>query len=648
MGTTRTLFHLLTPLGLVTAAAAQTGFVASSVVTGADALTIRTGDLDEDGFPEALVAHGNGPKDALVLRNTAILSAACTFQSWTRVAPGDAIECAVADVEGSSAPDLIVLRSSGSIDVFVGPVLTPGTSLATSTAPISLLARDFDRDGDNDVLVLHANGGNTSYDTFVHNGLALQPAVTVAVGTGIPTAWTTGHFDPSSRTDLAITIHDGSGGRVELLQNVSIATPQFQSLATIPLASPFLPTGIAAADLDGNGHDDVAVTNALSPVVALAYHPGGPFTAPVPFSPATNVPIAGGAAPSAVVGADFDGNGYVDLAVSCHGSASVHALWNPGCGQLIGPNQTLLTPVTMQPVSLAVADLDGDDDPDLLAAGQGAQGANVDVFCNARTDDHCCHEMYAGIADSYGGGTETACPSAAMVALHPGPFVDFDSPAWDIRFGHTFTGLPANIRSARLVIRMQPNVSSSTDSLSLSLDGPSGFYGFGARLWELLPGGNGTLTLDLGNLPGGKNLLPMLSCQRKLDVYLQDDTQVDWMELHLTEVCPGSNPTLAFTHTPLIPGQTSQYTLTGTPSHVLAAYVFGSALGCVPLGSSGSLCVEPAHILIFDFPSGGVSTLDLPIPNSPGLLCLNLHCQGTMLAPPTLDTSCTISAYVTN
>lgn len=647
MDTTRTLLRILAPLGLAAVAAAQTTFVASSVVTGADGLRVSTGDLDGDGFPEALVTHGNGPRDALVLRNPAILSAACTFQNWTRVAPGDAIECAVADVEGSADPDLIVLRGSGTIDVFVGPGLLPGTSLATGASPVSLLARDFDRDGNEDVLVLHAAGGSANYDMFIHNGTALQPALTFPIGPGTPTAWTTGHFHPNPRPDLAITIYDGSGGRVEVLRNVSSGAPLFNSLGTIPLAAPFLPTGIATADLDGNGHDDVAVTNALTPIVAIAYHPGGPYTAPMTFSTPTNVPIAAGAAPSDVVAADFDGNGYVDLAVSCHGSGSIHALWNPGCGQLLGPNQTQLTPVTMRPVSLATADLDGDDDPDLLATGQGPQGANVGVFCNARTKDHCCHEMYAGLADNFGGGIEPACPSAAMVANHSGQFVDFDSGSWDIRFGHTFTGLPGNIRSARLVIRMRPVVGSSTDGLSLSLDNSSGFYGFGSRLWELLPGGNGTLTLDLGNLPGGKNLLPMLSCQRKLDVYLQDDTQVDWMELHLTEVCPGSDPTLDFTHTPLVIGQTSQYTLTGTPNYVLAAYLFGSALGCVPLVPFGALCVEPTHIVVLDFPSAGVATLNLAIPNNPGLVCLNLHCQGTMLAPPTLDTSCTISAYVT-
>ena len=178
------------------------------------------------------------------------------------------------------------------------------------------------------------------------------------------------------------------------------------------------------------------------------------------------------------------------------------------------------------------------------------------------------HSYTAGLADDLSLPTEPASRSAALSAAFPAAsWKDFDDVTFDRLFGHTFSGLPAGIVRAELVIRMKPSsFGSSNDALSLGLSSGSSFA-FSSSIASL-PGAGGTwnsnptttFSLELGSLPSGGNILGKLASDRFLDVLVQDDTAVDWMELQVWTCSPppanlGLQHNLAcdyfFSHNPL-------------------------------------------------------------------------------------------------
>jgi len=117
------------------------------------------------------------------------------------------------------------------------------------------------------------------------------------------------------------------------------------------------PRGLAIADLDGDGHLDVAVTDDATDRVGILFGTGdGRLEA----GPAPAV----GAAPAAVAAADFDGDGILDLATADRLGGTVSVLLGLG-GGFAAP---AAYPVGSGPQAIVAADFDGDGIPDLATA----------------------------------------------------------------------------------------------------------------------------------------------------------------------------------------------------------------------------------------------------------------------------------------
>ena len=86
-------------------------------------------------------------------------------------------------------------------------------------------------------------------------------------------------------------------------------------------ATTALPTSLIAADLTGNGLDDLIAANALDNSVTIAFQTAaGAFRAPVT--------VATGTAPSDIAVGDVNGDGLPDIIVSDQGSGDVTVLLN--------------------------------------------------------------------------------------------------------------------------------------------------------------------------------------------------------------------------------------------------------------------------------------------------------------------------------
>jgi hypothetical protein len=130
---------------------------------------------------------------------------------------------------------------------------------------------------------------------------------------------------------------------------------------------------IAVADIDGDSDRDLAIANQdPGSVTVLKNRGNGDFYETVAS------PIAiGGFATNAVVAADFDSDADPDLAVADGSlSGTVHLLRNHGGGTFAEPG-TSPEAVGSVPLALSAADLNNDSEPDLAVANENSNNVTL-------------------------------------------------------------------------------------------------------------------------------------------------------------------------------------------------------------------------------------------------------------------------------
>ena len=133
------------------------------------------------------------------------------------------------------------------------------------------------------------------------------------------------------------------------------ADPSYAPSGGLPVGR--LPSSVAAADVNRDGHTDFVVGNHGSDdlTVLLGNGAGG-------FSPAAGSPIAAGDGPSSVVAADLNADGNTDLAVAHSDSNDVRVLIGDGSGGFAPGSSSR---VGGSPEQVVTADLNGDGHVDI-------------------------------------------------------------------------------------------------------------------------------------------------------------------------------------------------------------------------------------------------------------------------------------------
>ncbi len=207
-------------------------------------------------------------------------------------------------------------------------------------------------------------------------------------------------LDGDGKPDLAVP--DRTGGAVSLLRNLS-ATGPLTGGSFAPLFS--LNTGVnlyemAVADFDGDGQPDLAVVSSSSKTVSIFRN-----ASTTNFSFAGRADFATGANPVSVAAGDLDGDGKMDLVVANYDSGTVSVLRNLSVPGSLTTNSFAAgvdLPAGLHPVSVAIADLDGDGRRDIVVANDS--GGTLAVLLNLSSPGALTSNSFAAKFDVATGG----------------------------------------------------------------------------------------------------------------------------------------------------------------------------------------------------------------------------------------------------
>jgi hypothetical protein len=275
--------------------------------------------------------------------------------------------------------------------VYFGAVQAAVTSASTSNLTVTLPV------GATYGPITEMVGGLTGYSdqpflpTFFGgnplNSSSFSNSFNLSAGSG-PYGLAIGDLDGDGKPDLVVA--DQSDGTIWIYRNIgtdgTLAAASFAPPVVLPSNGSSSSAGpVELEDLDGDGYLDIVTVNGNNAVsVYQNFSSPGNLTTDS-FGP--RVDIAVGSQPVSVAVADLDGDGRPDLIVANFGSNSLSVLQNISSGGVLTSN-SFAAPVSLgvsgAPSQVVAADIDGDGKVDLVTANSGTY-AGVSLFRNTST-----------------------------------------------------------------------------------------------------------------------------------------------------------------------------------------------------------------------------------------------------------------------
>lgn len=349
--------------------------------------SVAVADVNGDGIPDLLVATtvdqggGNNPGLAAVYLGNAA-SPGSYQQGATYPSTGtDPSGIAVLNLSTTSGAgtDLVVSNfGSGTASIFLHDPANPGkylaaTSLTTGGQPNQVIGADINGDGVPDLVFADLSASGNAVVVLqdaAHPGQFLAP-LNLATG-GFTPSVAAADLNGDGLIDVVAADFDshGNNGQVTVFFQNPASPGTFQPPVTFPAGAQ--PQAVRVADVNGDGLPDLVVANrgpggdgtgapGVSVLLQDAAHPGS-FLAPVTYStPWGAIDVAVG---------DLNGDGKPDLVVASLGPGPTGAvsvlLQNGSSPGTFGTANAYAG--FGQPLSVAIADLNGDGHPDIAVA----------------------------------------------------------------------------------------------------------------------------------------------------------------------------------------------------------------------------------------------------------------------------------------
>jgi len=296
---------------------------------------VAAADINGDGKPDLIVANTNDDTISVLIDTTAPGANTSTFAVQQTFATGVApASVAATDIDGDGKPELVVSNLGSSNVSVLRNITAPGAAtpdfaaqqtFAVGSRPCSIATADINGDGKPELIVANSYDDNVSvlFNTTAPGGAPSFAAQrTYAVGQ-FPIAVAVADINGDGKSDLIVANY--ADNTVSVLRNTtSLGTPNFAAQQTFSAGD--YPTSITTADLDGDGKPDVIAANYVNNSVTLL------INSTVPGSTTFNLTawdfVSTGSPSVGVAAADVNGDGRQDLIVANTRAASVSVLLN--------------------------------------------------------------------------------------------------------------------------------------------------------------------------------------------------------------------------------------------------------------------------------------------------------------------------------
>ncbi len=307
---------------------------------------------DDDGISILLGAPGGG------------------FRSRVGFAAGpDPRDLAALDADGDGRLDLVVANCrAGTVSILRGAgngTFAPPRAFGVGADPAGALAGDLDGDGILDLVLIVGAGRNTALFLRGRGDFAYDAPTTIREGAG-PLQLVVVRLPGVRHEGLAVADADG---RIEVLA----VTPSghFHRVDEVSIGA--VPAGLAAADVDRDGHVDLVVSVGAGSVVEAEEQGGVRIlrgTASGKFGPA--LAFDADFVPAALTVGDVDLDGWPDVLSVDRRGGGIGVFRNDRSGRLLGspPHAARLGAG-----KFAVDDWNCDGRPDLVGLEPGGRGA---------------------------------------------------------------------------------------------------------------------------------------------------------------------------------------------------------------------------------------------------------------------------------
>jgi hypothetical protein len=347
-------------------------------------------DMGGDGIADLVLARDERPLSVFRGRNNGAFDGIVLSGGPFGETP------AVAKLDANGSDDLV---AGAAVLLATGPGMYElSQDLASGGGPSAI--GDFDGDGVQDLVV--AGISSQELTSFRGRGDGRFDLMSRQALGGLSYAIASGDFNGDGIPDLAVTNNNLSAG---LLVFAGTGSGSFVAAGSYALGG--YPRKVVIADFDGDGIADIAAAYNSDPSgarLALLRGAGdGSFSAAGPY-------LVGGTWMTDMVAADFDGDSAVDVAVGT--DEALYVLRGAGDGTLLAP---IRYPAGLSPEALAPADFNGDGFMDLaagLSLGDPGERKNLWVFPGTSAGtfgpptkfDADGSQLYVAVADADGDG----------------------------------------------------------------------------------------------------------------------------------------------------------------------------------------------------------------------------------------------------